>query len=176
MPTDLPPIRRIVTGTGPDGRSCIVADGEPPVIATVVTRPGYRNANLWSTAATPASVNAPDCIAEHKGLYPPKNGSVIRIIDVPPEPNDPEQLKTWFDGNSRTIFPDRDRRVADKSRHPGMHITDTVDYAIVLFGELYAVLVGSEPRPFADIKIKARHGSLHKPTLTLHPPPSLLCA
>lgn len=135
MPTELPPIRRIVTGTGPDGRSCIVADGEPPVISTVATRPGLRNANMWSTGATPAPVDAPDRIAEHKGLYPPKNGTVIRVMDIPPEPDDPEKLKVWFGATSETIFPDREKRVVDKSRHPGMHMTDTVDYALVLFGE-----------------------------------------
>ncbi len=144
MPTELPPIRRIVTGTGPDGRSCIVADGEPPVISTVATRPGLRNANMWSTGATPAPVDAPDRIAEHKGLYPPKNGTVIRVMDIPPEPDDPEKLKVWFGATSETIFPDREKRVVDKSRHPGMHMTDTVDYALVLFGEIYAVLENGE--------------------------------
>ena len=42
------------------------------------------------------------------------------------------------------MFPDRERRAADKSRHPGMHITDTGDYAIILFGEMYAVLEEGE--------------------------------
>jgi hypothetical protein len=144
MPTELPPMRRIVTGTGPDGRSRIVEDGPPPVISTIAARPGLRNANIWSTSATPAPVDAPDRIAEHKGLYPPKNGTVIRIMDIPSEPQDPERLKAWFGASSQTIFPDRERRVPDKSRHPGMHITDTVDYAIILFGEMYAVMEDGE--------------------------------
>lgn len=144
MPTELPPIRRIVTGTGADGRSCIVADGEPPLISTIATRPGLRNANMWSTRATPAPVDAPDCIAEHNGLHPPTNGSVFRVMDIPSEPDDPEQRKVWFGATGKTIFPDRERRVVDKSRHPGMHMTDTVDYALVLFGEIYAVLEEGE--------------------------------
>ena len=65
-------------------------------------------------------------------------------MDIPPEPQDPEKLKVWFGATSQTIFPDRERREADKSRHPGMHITDTVDYAIILFGEMYAVLEDRE--------------------------------
>ncbi len=144
MPTVLPPIRRIVTGTGPDGRSRIVQDGAPPVISTVATRPGLRNATIWSTSATPAPVDEPDRIAEYKGLYPPKQGTVIRIMDIPSEPRDPEKLKAWFGATSQTIFPDRERRAADKSKHPGMHITDTVDYAIILFGEMYAVMEEGE--------------------------------
>ena len=143
MPAKLPPIRRIVTGTGSDGRSRIIADGAPPVISTQDARPGWRNANIWSTSATPAPVDAPDRIAEHKGLYPPKNGTVVRIMDIPPEPTDPEELKTYFAGRV-SAFPDRERVAGDKSRHPGMHITDTVDYAIVIFGEMYAVMEDGE--------------------------------
>jgi hypothetical protein len=82
MPTELPPFRRIVTGTGPEGRSRIVEDGPPPVISTVTARPGLRNANIWSTSEVPAPIDAPDRIAEHKTLYPPKNGTVFR-----PAPN-----------------------------------------------------------------------------------------
>ena len=105
MLTELPPMRRIVTGTGPDGRSRIVEDGEPPVISTVATRPGLRNANIWSTNATPAPVDAPGRIAEHKGLYPPENGTVIRVMDIPPEPQDPEKLKRGSAQRHRRFFP-----------------------------------------------------------------------
>lgn len=143
MPPQLPPIRRIVTGTGSDGRSRIISDGAPPVIATQDARPGWRNANIWSTSETPALVDAPDDIAKHKGLYPPKNGTVIRVMDIPPEPSDPQALRAYFAGRE-AAFPDRERRPADKSRHPGMHITDTVDYAIILFGEMYAVMEEGE--------------------------------
>ena len=66
-------------------------------------------------------------------------------MDMPPEPQDTEKLKAWYSADSRTIFPDRERRVPDKSRHPGMHITDTVDYAIILFGEMYAVMETARP-------------------------------
>jgi hypothetical protein len=140
MTAELPPIRRIVTGIGADGRSRIVADGEPPVISTAAARPGWRNANLWSTSTTPAAIDEPDRIADHKGLYPPANGTVIRIIDIPPEPQDKAELAGWYTRTSQNPFPDRERRTADKSKHPGMHITDTVDYAIILFGEMYAVM------------------------------------
>jgi len=140
MATELPEMRRIVTGVRPNGRSYIVSDGLPPVISTVEARPGLRNANIWTTNATPAPVSDPDRSAEHKGLYPPKNGTVIRIMDMPPEPQDKSKLEAWYSATSKNIFPDRERRVPDKSAHPGMHITDTVDYAIILFGEMYAVM------------------------------------
>jgi hypothetical protein len=144
MPTELPPIRRIVTGIDAKGRSRIVADGPPPVISTVEARPGLRNANIWATSAAPVALDEPDRIADHKGLYPPKNGTVIRIMDIPPEPQNETELQAWYKATGQGMFPDRDRIAGDKSKHPGMHITDTVDYAIILFGEMYAVMEEGE--------------------------------
>jgi hypothetical protein len=144
MPTELPPIRRIVTGTGPDGRSRIVEDGPPLVVAIATERPGLRNANIWATNATPVPVDEPDRIAEHKTLHPPPGGTVIRIMDIPPEPREPATLHAAVSGSRESLFPDFARHKVDKSRHPGMHITDTVDYAIILFGEMYAVMEEGE--------------------------------
>ena len=135
MAAKLPPIRRIVTGVGSDGRSRIIADGEPPVVATAASRPGWANANMWSTSATPAPVDAPDRIAEHKGLYPPKNGTVIRVMDIPPEPQDKAELAAWYATGQRTTFPDRERRTADKTKHPGAaRQANGADVAVSTFG------------------------------------------
>jgi hypothetical protein len=144
MSRALPPIRRIVTGIGSDGKSRIVEDGPPPVITSIAERPGLRNANIWTTSAMPAPIAAPDRIAEHKTLYPPKHGTVIRVMDIPPEPADHQALEAAYRGQSADMFPDHDRIDADKTRHPGMHITDTIDYAIILFGEMYAVMDDGE--------------------------------
>lgn len=144
MAKELPPLRRIVTGTGADGRSRIVEDGPPPVISTIAARPGLRNANIWATSAAPVPVDEPDGAAAHRGLYPPPHGTVIRIMDIPPEPREDGALQAWHRATAETLFPDRERRPADKSKHPGMHVTDTVDYAIILFGEMYAVMEEGE--------------------------------
>lgn len=144
MNDELPPIRRIVTGLGPDGRSRIIEDGPPPTIAKFAARPGMCNANIWTTSRTPAPVDEPDRVAAHTGLYPPPNGTVIRVMDIPPEKWKAEMAGTSSADPAESIFPDRDRRKGDTSRHPNMHITDTVDYAIVLFGEMYAVMEEGE--------------------------------
>ena len=144
MTDELPPIRRIVTGLGQDGRSRIIEDGPPPVISKPAARPGMCNANICSTSATPAPVEEPDRIAGHTGLYPPKNGTVIRIMDIPPETGTTAMPLASSAAATESVFPDRDRRKGDTSRHPNMHITDTVDYAIVLFGEMYAVMEEGE--------------------------------
>ena len=62
-----------------------------------------------------------------------RGGTVVRITDIVPDSRhayDPEELRRR---NCKTT-PDR------SARHPGFHATDTVDYAICLEGEVWAVL------------------------------------
>jgi hypothetical protein len=139
MPTSLPPVRRIVTGVDANGRSCIVEDGVSPAMLTMQGREGYRNNNIWRTVGSPARVDAPDTVLEQRGVLPPKGGTVLRVIDIPPEDPDPEAHKRATEAVFRAMFADA-RHDSSHARHPGMHVTDTIDYAIVLQGELVAIL------------------------------------
>ncbi len=134
---DHAPIRRVVTGDTSSGRSRIeedrVLDG-----MSVPERPGYRSTNIWVSGEMPVSVSAADRTAAHKGVLPPGNGSVLRIIDYPPEPTDPEERRRQLAASFAKLFPDAEHRIDDK--HPGMHKTLTVDYAIVMAGEIVAIL------------------------------------
>jgi len=139
MTDQLPPVRRLVSGDDAAGRSSIVDDG--PALAssrTVPGRPGYRVTNLWTTLGTPAPIDQTDRAAEHQGIAPPPNGTVIRVIDIPPESADPEERKRQVSASFSHMFTDADHR--PDQRHPGMHRTDSVDYAIVLMGELVAIM------------------------------------
>ena len=135
----LPDIRRVVTADDAQGRSRIVEDAPARAVRTVAERPGYRAVNVWRTAETPARIDAADATPGHRGILPPKNGTLLRIIDFPPEPADPAELKRRLDATFGGIYEDAQH---DKTyaRHPGMHRTDTVDYAIVLEGEIWAVM------------------------------------
>ncbi len=136
-PAELSNIRRVVTGIGAAGRSHIIEDGAPPAL-TVAERPGYRVSNVWVTGETPASVVAPDRVAAHRGVLPPPRGTVLRVIDYPPEAADPVERRRQLAATFGKLYPDAEHHIDDK--HPGMHRTLTVDYAIVLAGEIVAVL------------------------------------
>lgn len=140
MSAPLPPVRRIVTGTNAEGKSFIQEDGVSPAVLTMPQRPGYRNSNLWRTQGENACVDAPDSITEHRGVLPPKGGTVLRIIDIPPEHKDPEERRKQTAAVFASMFPDATQHGASLQKHPGMHLTDTVDYAILLQGELYAIM------------------------------------
>ena len=140
MDETLPPIRRIVTADDAHGRSRIAEDALARAVRTVAERPGYRSVNVWRTESAPAPINAPDTIEAHQGILPPGNGgSILRIIDFPPEVADPEERKRRIQATFGTMFTDalHDKR---EGAHPGMHRTHTVDYAIILEGEIWAVM------------------------------------
>jgi hypothetical protein len=128
-------VRRIVTGVNEAGRSFILSDRLFP---TTDVAPGAAvRVGLWTTEQAPAS-NRGDHDPVPDGVImrtPPDHpgGTVIRITDVPPKSQhvyDPDELRR----RRCKTTPDR------SAKDPGFHATDTVDYAICLEGEVWAVL------------------------------------
>ncbi|MGB7019923.1 MAG: cupin domain-containing protein, partial [Xanthobacteraceae bacterium] len=129
-------IRRVVTGHNAAGKSIFVSDGPTPHVFSR-TKGSAVVHELWETARTPADNRGnADAIARSHRLPPPPNGSVFRVIEYPP---DSERLAAIArehalpDDSGRAEATDR-----NNPRHPGFHKTATVDYAIVLSGEIYA--------------------------------------
>lgn len=137
MARELPAVRRVVTGEGGSGRSRIIEDDAAAAL-TVAERPGYRVSNIWVTEETPASIGAPDRVAAHKGIAPPERGTILRVIDYPPDAKDPAERRRQLAATFGALYRDAEHRIDDQ--HPGMHRTVTVDYAIVLEGEIVAML------------------------------------
>lgn len=136
------PMRRIVTGHDAQGRSTIVFDDSPQ--GTVLEKSGgLRLTELWATSGAPASLaDSGDAALKARRIEPDPSGTVFRIIEYPPDVVRLRSLKP------EEHFADMGARAADAGsrRHPGMHRTETVDYAIVLSGEIYAVLDSVEVR------------------------------
>lgn len=129
-------VRRIVTGVNADGRSCILSDTRLPTAAVAAGEP--VRAVLWATDAAPASnAGASDPVPDgvHVRIPPAhRGGSVFRIVDFPPEQGAPGLGPDELRRRGAKTTPDR------SARHPGFHATDTVDYAICLEGEIWAIL------------------------------------
>ena len=131
-------VRRIVTGHDAAGRSIFVSDGPTPHVFSR-SKGSTTVHELWETASTPADNRGnTDAIKRGHRLAPPDNGSVFRVIEYPP---DTERLAAIASEHS---LPDDSGRGAatdrNNPRHPGFHKTATVDYAIVLTGEIYAMM------------------------------------
>jgi mannose-6-phosphate isomerase-like protein (cupin superfamily) len=133
------PIRRVVTGHNVAGKSVFISDGAAPNVYQRV--PGSVTVTeLWETKNTPADNRGHADAADRPfKLHPPKNGSVFRIIEYPPD-----KVRLAAIAKERTMADDGSGRDAatdrNSPRHPGMHKTDSIDYAIVLKGEIYALM------------------------------------
>lgn len=136
------PIRRLVTGHDRDGKAICVSDGPAPTVLERSSRPGVALTNLWQSDATPAAIDGPEETVDGPFvLHPPGNGSVFRIVEFAPE--DPETLAR-LDGRAAFAEMGAADAVIEGARHPFMHCTETVDYAVVLSGEIYLLLDATE--------------------------------
>jgi mannose-6-phosphate isomerase-like protein (cupin superfamily) len=124
-------VRRIVTGTNAEGRSVIVSDTPAPHFFS--TGPGLPSSRvLWSTGdARPAgSEPAP---AGHEFPFHSRGGSILRVAEFPPDASyDPRGLQGFLEESGV--------RDTAQPRHFWFHKTDSLDYAIVLEGEIVAMM------------------------------------
>jgi hypothetical protein len=98
--------RRVVTGHDGEGRSIVLSDGPTPV-RTIAT--GVTFHEVWSTDDAPAPIAAAEAVELADGplmVQPGERGTIVHLIDMPPGSSAP------------------------------MHRTKTIDYGIVLDGEI----------------------------------------
>jgi mannose-6-phosphate isomerase-like protein (cupin superfamily) len=134
-------VRRVLTGHDADGKSTIIADGLAPNVKEMASMPGLALTDLWETTSAPATNEGrKDAAARPVRLEPPKNGTIVRIVEFPPDAQ-------WRgSADARQAFKSigaghaQDRSSGD----PMMHRTSTVDYIIVLKGEIHAVMEKGE--------------------------------
>jgi hypothetical protein len=136
----LPPVRLIVTAIDKSGKSYIEYDGAPKNVRANPDRPGWAVTSLWATFGMPAPLEQPDRVGELKGIMPPPKGTFIKTIDYPPHSDQAAANAARSGFITLGTGHEPGVRRDTKARHPGMHETDTIDYAIVLFGEIYALV------------------------------------
>jgi hypothetical protein len=130
-------LRRIVTGHDNAGRSCFIVDGTPPTAHDFVHIRGMQVAQLWATTPVPAlPVKVVDPTTNQASILPNLGGTQFLMVAFPP---DAIMQSADFDpvaagAENRKHVPGLAERF--EMDNPGMHTTDTVDYGIVLKGEI----------------------------------------
>jgi hypothetical protein len=134
-------VRRVVTGHDGDGNSVFIADGEATNVMEMGSDSGLAITELWETTATPASnQGSVDAGNRKPRLEPPRNGTLFRIVEFPPDSRwqNRADARKWAEAIDASHVPDR------KSSDPMMHKTNTIDYIVVLKGEIYAIVDKAE--------------------------------
>ena len=139
-------MRRVVTGHDEEGKSIVVLDGPP---AKSIGEDVGGLFELWNTDGN--LINTKDRIDRADDeilLSPPKNGSKFRYFQINPTPEGvPMDVLQNMAADAFEKIGASHHRI-DTSKHPAMHKTDTIDYIILLEGDVTLILDKEE----VDIK------------------------
>ena len=136
------PVRRIVTGHHADGRSTVLMDAPAPNVKQRAA--GNGSTLLWVTDESPAAVaGKADRAARDIGVPPPRRGTIFRIAEFPPHTGGEVR-------DTGTVLRDfgigADVKRGHPPRHPAIHRTRSLDYVIVLEGQIDLLLDDGEVR------------------------------
>lgn len=137
--TDGMRVRRVVTGHDDDGRAVILLDDIAPHVFRSDSVPGLGAVVPWWTAPESIDLVSDSDAAPADGVVPSfaaPGGTILRIADFPPDASYPADAGT-------TIFAEIDdhgghengERV-QSARHFWFHRSESLDYAVVLEGEI----------------------------------------
>jgi len=134
-------IRRVVTAHDAAGKSVLGVDGSPPRAKDFVHTPGFASALVWSTPSVPSlPYGGADPTPAVTSFVPEPGATRFLIVAFPP---DSVMASENFDpvAAGREHLEEAPGLVEKfEPDNPGMHTTDTVDYGIVLDGEIWLEL------------------------------------
>jgi mannose-6-phosphate isomerase-like protein (cupin superfamily) len=134
------PVRRIVTGHDADCRSVVTFEGQTPSVLAFESVPGSAMTEVWITAETPAEVDSDiDLSLRPVQLLPPANGSIFRIGQIAPISSSGRSNAAQFKEMGAP-----QAHTGEAGKNPAMHRTATIDYAVVLSGEIFLLLDDGE--------------------------------
>ena len=153
-------IRRLVTGHESNGKADVALDGPPSRTDVFQCIPGMVSRLVWATASRP--------VVPFEDADPTPS-----VASITPAPGETRFLVVTFPPDSVFAAPDFDPIAAGKENlalNPGlaerfepdgMHTTDTVDYGIVLDGEIWLELDDGRARPLRTHDVIVQNGTHH---------------
>lgn len=155
-------VRRIVTGRSEAGRSVFVSDGAPPVSSKFQHVPGMAVTLAWET---PRDTQLPsageDPTPASTSRVPGPGGTTLLFVTFPP---DSARLAKDFDRaaagvESLRLLPGLAEKFEPSA--PGMHTTETVDYGVLLEGELTLELDDGAAKDLKVHDVVVQNGTRH---------------
>jgi hypothetical protein len=130
-------IRRLVTGHGVEGTSVVLSDGAVPHIRRI-EESGVTFFEVWTTRAMPAPVTADEDEPTDRPIAvpPPANGTIVRFCQFDPP-------------------------ASQDASAPFMHRTETVDYGIVVSGEITLLLDDGSESVLTEGDVVIQRGTDH---------------
>ena len=141
MSMPVKPVRRLVVIDEND-KSKAIADGPSPDVRTDPARPGFSSTRIWVTDRTPARIKGVrETLHLPHTLEPPPGGSVCRVVTFPPDESfrgkvGAKEVQAYF----AAMGSPGASTYSAKAPHPYMQKTRTLDFCLVIEGEITLVL------------------------------------
>jgi len=141
MTSEIKPIRRIVVRDNAEGtRSGALCDAPSPDVHLDPARPGFAATRLWVADQTPARVQNETLNLPHT-IEPPKAGSLCRYLQIPPDAAwkgkvGSKQVHAYF----VSMGSPGASTYSSNAPHPYMQKTRSLDFALIIEGEVTLVL------------------------------------
>jgi hypothetical protein len=155
-------IRRIVTGHDVQGKAVFMSESAAPRAAAFQHIPGHAFAQVWATAPG-ARLPAPagDPTLDGGSLVPAPGGTSLLVVTFPP---DAVMMSPDFDGAAAgaelaAALPGLIDCFEPDS--PGMHRTDSIDYGLVLSGEIWLELDDGAQKQLRQGDVAVQNGTRH---------------
>jgi uncharacterized cupin superfamily protein len=138
-------LRRVVVIDEND-RSKAIADGSTPDIRTDPARPGFMSARMWVSDRTPVPLKGlRESLHLPHALEPPANGSLCRVVTFPPEASyltrvGAKEVHAHFE----LMGSPGASTYGAGAPHPYMQRTQTLDFCLVIDGEITLILDTAE--------------------------------
>ena len=155
-------VRRIVTGRNGASKSVFLLTDRAPKRHDYVHIPGMSNTQIWSTSPTPSlPTEVTDPTLAAGSVIPQPGGTQFMFVTFPP---DTVMLSPQFDG--RAAHEENLKCVPGLAEcfepdSPGMHTTDTIDYGIVLDGEIWLELDDGRTQHLQRHDVVVQNGTRH---------------
>ena len=158
-------MRRVVTGHDASGKSVFVSEGEPPHGVALRGVPRFRIDEVWSVVGVPTLPPASgEPTTQQHPFFPAPGGTGFVMVTFPPEsdvtraaesgtdiPAAQQEFYDSFPGLAGTMEPDA----------PGMHTSQTVDYGVVIRGEVWLELDDGAKRLLKPGDCVIQNGTRH---------------
>lgn len=158
-------VRRVVTGNNSAGKSVFLFDGEVPNSHDFESMPGQAQVRVWFTPGVPSEAAPEAEPTEPRGpVVPGPGGASFVIVRYAPESvvKSPNFDPAMAGAELEAYAPD----LAEVFEPDGMHRTSSVDYGVVLDGEVWLELDdGAEVRLTQGdtiVQLAARHAWRNK--------------
>lgn len=127
-------MRRVVTGLDERNHAIVLFDSRMPLKPVAA---GIVATNFWITDSYPPSLSGQDPSARPIGTAPPDNGTKFRVVEFAPLDAETEaKMPRDMIMKGITNAPAKGIPVT----HPLMHRTRSLDYAVILSGEIDMML------------------------------------